>query len=183
MGSQVCNRSHFKEYEPVFYPGTLSSQGVMFRGLAHHLIEYLHSHFKKKKIEELLDEHTNGFLNTMVEVAVHTGLCFKPLRLEAHLFQVKTLDLLGVVRLAVDKEQPQFDGLVIQNSAPIGLMKISMSELKDKCKEHIEEMIENPYYAMQVTAGEPTRIPYAILAAAQQYSASAVSRFLDIRYA
>lgn len=148
---------------------------MKFRDLAHHLIEYLHSHFKKRKIEELLNEHTNGFHDTVIEVAVHAGLCFKPLRLVVNLFRVKTLDLVEQHRLAAVNEEPQYGPLVLQNSAPIGLMGLSMSDLKDKCKEHIEEMIENPYYAMQVTAGEPTRIPYAILAAAQQYSANAVS--------
>lgn len=166
----------------MFYPGTLSpSQDAMLRDLAHHLIEYLHAHFKKSKIEELLNEHTNGFHDTVLEVAVHTGVCFKPLRLVVNLFRVKTLDLVEQHRLAVNKES-QYGGLVLQNSAPIGLMGLSMSDLKDKCKEHIEEMIANPYYVMQVTAGEPTRIPYAILAAAQQYSANAVRKSLDIGY-
>jgi hypothetical protein len=56
-----------------------------------------------------------------------------------------------------------------QTSAHIGLMDMSTTELKEICREHVEEMADNPDYALQVTVGDSSQIPYAILVAAQEY--------------
>ncbi|TVY55292.1 hypothetical protein LCER1_G004398 [Lachnellula cervina] len=149
--NNICCRSHFKEYEPALFP------------------EYLHSHFKKRKIEILVNEHTSGFSDTVLEIDIATGECFKPMRLSANVFKPKTWELLSQHRLAIEQEE-QNSPLVLQISAPVGLLGLSTSDLKDKCKEHVAEMIANPEYVEQVTAGCNSQIPYSILAAATQFS-------------
>jgi hypothetical protein len=133
--------------------------------------DYLHSHFKKRKIEDLVNEHTSGFSDTVLEIDVATGACFKPMRLSANVFKPKTWELLSQHRLATEQEE-QNSQLVLQISAPVGLLGLSTSEMKDKCKEHVAEMIANPEYVEQVTAGCNSPIPYDILAAAVQFSRS-----------
>ncbi|TVY80421.1 hypothetical protein LSUE1_G003277 [Lachnellula suecica] len=151
--NQLCCRSHFKEFEPALFP------------------EYMHAHFKKRKIEELLNEHTSGFGDIVLEIDVATGICFKPMRLIANVFEPKTWELLRQHRLATEGED-QTSGLVLQLSAPVGLLGLSTSEMKDKCREHIEEMIDNPEYVDQVMASCSSEIPYHILTAAVQFSKS-----------
>ncbi|TVY43304.1 hypothetical protein LOCC1_G005026 [Lachnellula occidentalis] len=149
--NNLCCRSHFKEYEHALFP------------------DYLHSHFKKRKIEDLFNEHTSGFSDTVLDIDIATGECFKPMRLSANVFKPETLELLSQHRLATEQEE-QSSPLVLQFSAPVGLLGLSTSEMKDKCKEHVAEMIANPEYVEQVTAGCNSQIPYSILAAATQFS-------------
>ncbi|TVY38797.1 hypothetical protein LSUB1_G005890 [Lachnellula subtilissima] len=149
--NNLCCRSHFKEYESALFP------------------EYLHSHFKKRKIEDLFNEHTSGFSDTVLEIDIATGECFKPMRLSANVFKPQSWELLSQHRLTTEQEE-QNSPLVLQISAPVGLLGLSTPEMKDKCKEHVAEMIANPEYVEQVTAGCNSLIPYSILAAATQFS-------------
>lgn len=105
----------------------------------------------------------------MLEIDIATGECFTPMRLSANVFKPKSWELLSQHRLATEQEE-QNSPLVLQISAPVGLLGLSTSEMKDKCKEHVAEMIANPEYAEQVTAGCNSQIPYSILAAATQFS-------------
>jgi hypothetical protein len=50
------------------------------------------------------------------------------------------------------------------------LLGFSTSDMKDKCREHVEDMIVNPEYVEQVTAGCHSQIPAKVLAAAVQFS-------------
>lgn len=153
--NQVCCRSHFKEYESALFP------------------EYLHSHFKKRKIEELINEHTSGFRDATLEIDVATGECFmdKPMRLQANVFRPKDWELLRQHRLATEHEE-QDSRLMLQISAPVGLLGLATAEMKEKCREHIEDMIESPNYVDQVMAGCHSEIPYDILTAAVRFSSS-----------
>jgi hypothetical protein len=87
----------------------------------------------------------------------------------ANVFTPKTWELLSQHRLGTEQED-QNSKLVLQISAPVGLLGLSTSEMKDKCREHVEDMIANPEYVEQVTAGCHSQIPAKILAAAVQFS-------------
>jgi hypothetical protein len=87
----------------------------------------------------------------------------------ANVFTPKTWELLSQHRLGTGQED-QNSKLVLQISAPVGLLGLSTSEMKDKCREHVEDMITNPEYVEQVTAGCHSQIPARILAAAVQFS-------------
>lgn len=134
-------------------------------------LDFLHSHFKKRKIEDLLNEHTSGFTDTTLLVEVAAGACFKPLVVVANVFRPQTWELLGQHRLAIDQEN-QASRLVLQNSAPVGLLNISTAELKEKCRDHIEQMIKNKAYPGHISPVGATQIPYNVLWAAQRYIAA-----------
>lgn len=90
------------------------------------------------------------------------------MKLLVHVFSPKTYLLHYQHRLATSHEQ-QDKWPINQTSAPIGLMGVSSTDLKEICRDHIEEMVDNPEYAAQVTASDTNQTPYAILEAAQQY--------------
>lgn len=135
------------------------------------VLEYLHAHFKKRRIEELVNEHTSGFSDAVLEIDVATGACFKPMRLSANVFKPKTWELLSQHRLATEQDDANSQ-LILQISAPVGLLGLSTLEMKDKCRDHVADMIESPEYVDQVTAGCTSQIPHAILAAAVQFAQS-----------
>ncbi|KAH8650830.1 hypothetical protein BGZ60DRAFT_189841 [Tricladium varicosporioides] len=146
----ACSHAKFKDYECYFFP------------------DFLHSHFKKRKIEDLLNEHTSGFTDTTLQVEVAAGACFKPLVVVANVFRPQTWELLGQHRLAIDQEN-QASRLVLQNSAPVGLLGVPTAELKEKCRDHIEQMIKNKAYPGHISPVGATQIPYNVLWAAQIY--------------
>jgi hypothetical protein len=132
------------------------------------LEEYLHAHFKKTKIEDLISEHTNGWNDCLYEIDIQTGSCFKPMKLVVNSFAPKTYLLQYHNRLPTSSEKSG-PWPINQTSANIGLMGMSTTELKEICREHVEEMVDNPDYALQVTVGDESQIPYTILVAAQEY--------------
>ena len=166
IADQLCCRSGFKDYETAFFPGkniiqTVSSLLIM--------TEFLHAHFKKKQIEDLISEHTSGFNNTVLVVEVSTGELFKPMTLTANIFKPKTRELLRHASLV---SQPGQDSQLVERySAPVGILGLSQSEMKKLCTEHINEMIANPGYAAQATAGDDTQLPYEILEIVRKYCA------------
>jgi hypothetical protein len=130
--------------------------------------EYLHAHFKKREIENLISEHTSRWNDCLYEVDIQTGPCFKPMRLVVNSFAPKTYYLQYHNRLPTILESSG-PWPINQTSANIGLMGMSTTDLKEICREHVEEMVDNPDYALQVTAGDSSQIPYTILVAAQEY--------------
>lgn len=129
----------------------------------------MHCHLRKHKIEDLIAEHVSGFLDTVIMVEVSTGSVFKPMVLHANFFIPKTSELLAQSSLTPpEAEQPS--QLVLLFSAPVGLLGLSVSELKKKCDKHIENMITNPQYPAQTTAGDPTQLPFRILEIVCQYA-------------
>ncbi|KUJ15459.1 uncharacterized protein LY89DRAFT_783598 [Mollisia scopiformis] len=149
VADQLCCRSGFKDYESTFFP------------------DYLHAHFKKKKIEDLISEHTSGFSNTVLVVDVSTGGLFKAMTLTANVFKPKTRELLRHASLV---SQPGQDSQLVERySAPVGILGLSPPEMKKLCTEHIDEMIANPSYAAQATAGDDTKLPCEILEIVRKY--------------
>ena len=150
---QLCCRSGFKDYEEAFFP------------------EFLHSHFEKKKIEGLINEHATGWTDKTIKVDVLTGADFKPMRLAVNVFIPRTAELLNLHQLTTEEEE-RASLLVCRYSAPVGLMCVSPSDLKKSCREHIETMIETKEYPSQATAGDLSPIPYLILEVIRQYCAA-----------
>jgi len=131
----------------------------------------MHSHLRKNEIEDLISEHTDYFLDTALVVEISTGSVFKSMRVNTNLFKPKTSELLQ--QSSLTPAQPdQASQLVQQYSAPVGILGLSLSEMKKQCNSHIEEMIKNPQYAAQATAGDMSQLPKQILEIVCEYSAA-----------
>lgn len=129
--------------------------------------EYLHSHFEKRKVEDLVTANSNGFIDLVIDISVSAGAVFEPMRIQTHVFEPKTWELIGHYQLVANKgEAPQ---LVERYSAPLGIMGLFRSEMKVQCRKYIEDMISNPEYAGQATAGHRTAIPRKILEIARKF--------------
>jgi hypothetical protein len=130
--------------------------------------DYLHAHLKKNAIEKFISENLDGFSNIQLEVEVSTGAVFKPMKLHANIFQSKTWELLRQMRLA-DETGDQNARLVKRYSPPVGLLGLSVPELRKKCEKHVSEMVKNPAYAAQTTASDSTMLPEMILEIVRDY--------------
>jgi hypothetical protein len=118
-----------------------------------------------------MDEHSDGFKDPSFEVYVTTGSVFQPMSLEIHFFTPKggfASELLKQHHLTTVPEE-QRSQMVCRYSAPVGLMFLSTPELKKSLKEHIEQMLANPQYSAQTTAGNETDVPASILNFAIKY--------------
>ncbi len=131
----------------------------------------MHAHLRKNKIEDLITEHTTRFLDTIITVEVSTGSVFKPIRIQANTFKPKTDELVFQSSLT-PPEAHQAAQLVRMHSVPVGILGLSVSELRKKCEIHIEEMISNSKYAEQATSGDPSSLPQQILEIVCAYAAA-----------
>lgn len=153
---QLCSRSGFIDFEPTFFP------------------DFLHSHLHKKEIESLINEHSSGFIGSAFEVKVSTGSVFKPMRLHIHFFKPRhgwESELLKQHHLTVETEEKKSQFLC-RYSAPVGLMALSISDVKKTLREHVEQMVAHPQYPAQTAAGDSTNLPLLILEIIQQYCSS-----------
>jgi len=98
------------------------------------------------------------------------------MNLFAHIFRPKNRELLSVHEIGTE-EKSKF---VCRYSAPVGLMGLSPTTLKNQCREHIERMIESPSYGIQTTSGHPTDLSYLILTIIRDYYAVTDVRTHDI---
>ena len=80
-------------------------------------------------------------------------------------------ELLKQHHLIVETEVPK-SMLLCRYSAPVGLMALSVSDVKKLLREHVEHMIANQQYPEQTTAGDMTSIPLFILQEVQKYRAA-----------
>lgn len=152
LGSRNMNR-------PSFLVGRFSP---FFRECQLIASEFMHAHLRKSKIEDLVSDHTAGFLDTIITVEVSAGEVFRPMRLNTNTFTPSTAELLQQNYL-LPVESHQTLQQVQMRSVPIGIMCLSPSDIKRKCKNYIEEMISNPQYADQATAGDMSQLPKQIL--------------------
>lgn len=128
----------------------------------------MHRHFEKKQIEDLITINSNGFTDMVIDISISAGAVFEPMTIQTHVFEPKTWELIGHYQLvAKEGERPQ---LLERYSVPLGVMGLDRSEMKVQCRKQIEEMIANPEYAGQVTAGHKTAIPRKILEIAKNYN-------------
>jgi hypothetical protein len=103
----------------------------------------MHAHLRKSKLEDIISEHTSGFLDTVLVVEVSTGSVFRPMKLATNTFTPSTDELLQQSSLMpVDADQAT--RLVQMPSIPVGIMSLSLRDMKRKRKSHIEDMISNP---------------------------------------
>jgi hypothetical protein len=140
---QLCWRGGFGDYEATFFPGTIGSSHCVnpLTGT-----EFMHSHLRKSKIEYLISEYTTGFLDTVLVVQVSTGSVFSPLKLHTNTFHPRTSKLLHQSILTPPKadKAPQ---LVLMASVPVGILGLCVSDMRRKCKIHVEQMVANPRWA------------------------------------
>ncbi|KAL3428254.1 fungal Zn binuclear cluster domain containing protein [Phlyctema vagabunda] len=148
---QLCCRTGFDEYELAFFP------------------DFLNSHYKRTQIENLVTEHTSGFLDVVIDVHISTGESFRPMTVRANLFQPLGAKLLFHDYLRTENDDVETQ-MIRRYSAPIGLLGVDTAALKKTCLCHIEEMVANPLYAAQATAGDATQVPKKILETVQRYS-------------
>jgi hypothetical protein len=133
--------------------------------------DFMHAHLRKDKIEDLMSEHTTGFLDTVLILEVSTGSVFKPMRVHTNAFLPNGGDLLRQSSLT-PAEADQASQLVQRPSAPVGILGLSLTDMRKKCKNHIEDMISNHQYAEQTTAGDMSQLPRQILEIVCKYSAA-----------
>ena len=131
-------------------------------------IGYLHEHLNKRRIEELVTEHASGWLDLSIKVDISTGQIFQPMRLDTTVFTPKTVELTSQTRLTT-VEEGQESQIVMQYSAPIGMMGLFLPQLKLKCEDHVEKMVRNPEYSGQCTAGDKTQLPRELLEVVGKY--------------
>jgi hypothetical protein len=148
--------------------------GHFFPSVCHHKLmatEFMHAHLRKSKIEDLITEHTTGFLDTVIVVEVSTGVVFRPMRLQTNTFAAIGTELLEQSSLTPPKAD-QAAQLVRMASVPVGILGLSVSEMKKKCDKHIEDMISNAEYAEQATSGDVSGLPNQILEIVCKYVAA-----------
>jgi hypothetical protein len=131
----------------------------------------MHAHLRKNKIEDLITGNTNQFLDNTIIVEVSTGVVFKPMKIQANAFEASTNELLQHSSLT-PPQADQAAHLVQLPSAPVGILGLSLSEMKRKCKNHIEDMISNDQYVEQATSGDMSQLPKQILEIVSKYSAA-----------
>jgi hypothetical protein len=134
-------------------------------------LEFMHEHLRKSKIEDLITEHTKGFLDTVIVVEVSTGAVFRPMKIDTNIFKPRTTELLQQASLT-PPEADQASQLVRMRSIPVGILGLSVSDMKKKCERHIEHMIAEPKYAEQATSGDPSLLPQQILEIVCEYVAA-----------
>ena len=117
-----------------------------------------------------MDEHMKDFKDGSFDVYVTSGSVFTPMKVEVHFFTPKgwESELLKHHHLTTESEE-QKSQIILRYSAPVGLMSLSTSEQKKALKQHIEDMLENPYYVAQTTAGDISDVPAQILDVAVKY--------------
>lgn len=93
------------------------------------------------------------------------------MKLETNAFKPRTNELLHHSSLT-PAEADQAAHLVQRPSVPVGILGLSLSEIKKKCKNHIEEMISNEQYVGQATSGDVSQLPKEILEIVCKYSDS-----------
>jgi hypothetical protein len=93
------------------------------------------------------------------------------MKLESHFLEPKhewESELLKQHHLTVETEE-QKSMFLVRYSAPVGLMALSMGDLRKTLREHVEHMVENPRYPVQTTMGDATNVPLLILEEVRQY--------------
>jgi hypothetical protein len=122
-------------------------------------------------MEDLISEHTSGFLNTELTLEVSIGFVFIPIRTHTHTFLLIGHDLLqqsSLILAEVDEDSQ----LMQRHSVPIGILGLSLTEMRKKCNNHILDIISNTQYAAQATAGDISQLPKQILEIVYEYSAA-----------
>jgi len=93
------------------------------------------------------------------------------MRLHTNTFAPSTDEL--VFQFSLTPPMPeQAAQLVRRRSIPVGILGLSLSDMRRKCNKHIEDMISSPQYPEQATAGDASGLPKQILETACEYVAA-----------
>ncbi|PNY23656.1 Uncharacterized protein TCAP_06406 [Tolypocladium capitatum] len=152
--------------------------------------EFIRWHFRKDEMARFLRENVDGFhvggLERTCDVELFSGPRFSAtLSIRAKFFTAKTCDVLQHWHMSVDKTRA---GLEANGSAPIGVefnTAEQKEELRKAAKAYIQDIINEPSYAEQVTDGFtstklPTKILKVVQRFAQQSDSTMVKRALSI---
>ncbi|KJK78529.1 hypothetical protein H634G_06227 [Metarhizium anisopliae BRIP 53293] len=148
----------FQDFIPVLFP------------------EFIRAHFKKDEMVKFLKDNVDGFVVRGVsqpcEVELFCGLRFSAvLRVKAKFFTAKTCDVLQHWHT---NPQGGSQNLQANGSAPIGLefnTTAQRDDLRKKVKAYVADIINEPFYAEQVTDSvRSTQLPVKILRIVQTYA-------------
>ena len=106
------------------------------------------------------------------------------MRLYTHFFKPRhgwESELLRQHHLTVETEENK-SAFLCRYSAPVGLLGLSISDLKKTLREHIEQMVSNRQYPAQTTAGDTTKMTLWILEIVRQYCSTTDVRPLPLQY-
>lgn len=118
-------------------------------------------------METLISENIVNFTDFQTTVKVTCGGVFESMDVTVNLFINSTDELLYHQRLTKRNESEQSE-VILEHSAPVGIM--GMDEvLQAQCKSYIKSLVSNPYYVLQVTAGDPTTVCCDVLQVVHDY--------------
>ncbi|POR35668.1 Uncharacterized protein TPAR_04144 [Tolypocladium paradoxum] len=138
--------------------------------------EFIRWHFKKDEMARFLKENVDGFLVGGLEQSCDVELFSGPrfsatLPIRAKFFTAKTCDVLQHWHMTVDKTRVDLQS---NGSAPIGVefnTSAQRDELRKAAKAYIQDIINEPAYAEQVTDGfRSTKLPTKILKVVQRFA-------------
>lgn len=147
----------FQDFLPVLFP------------------EFIRGHFRKDEMARFVNENIEGFAVGGVErpctVELFSGGHFSAiLSIKAKFFTAKTPDVLQHWHLAMGQNQIELES---RSSAPIGveLDGSARDDLRKRSKEYIAAIVQEPYYAEQVTdALRHTDLPRKVLKIVHTYA-------------
>jgi hypothetical protein len=148
----------FQDFIPVLFP------------------DFIRAHFKKDEMIQFLRNNVDGFsvggVEQPCEVELFCGLRFSAvLSVKAKFFTAKTCDVLQHWHT---NPQGGSQNLQANGSAPIGLefnTATQRDELRKKVKAYVADIINEPFYAEQVTDSvRSTQLPVKILRIVQTYA-------------
>lgn len=118
-------------------------------------------------MKALISENVVNFTDIQKTVKVTCGGVFGSMDVTVNIFINKTDELRYHHRLTTRDEHEETH-LIVEHSAPVGI--IGMDEvLPAQCKSYIKSMVSNPYYVLQVTAGDPTTVCRDVLQVVYNY--------------
>jgi len=151
--------------------------------------DFIRGHFRKDEMSKFLRDNVEGFhvggVEQPCDIELFSGHRFSAtMPIRAKFFTAKTCDVLQHWHLNLDKARLDIQA---NDSAPIGIefgTGTQREELRKRAKSYIQEIVNEPQYAEQVTDSfRSTRLPTKVLRIVQQYAQqSDVSSLSHLRW-
>ncbi|GJN69059.1 fungal transcriptional regulatory protein [Purpureocillium lilacinum] len=138
--------------------------------------DFIRGHFRKDEMSKFLRDNVEGFhvggVEQPCDIELFSGHRFSAtMPIRAKFFTAKTCDVLQHWHLNLDKARLDIQA---NDSAPIGIefgTGTQREELRKRAKSYIQEIVNEPQYAEQVTDSfRSTRLPTKVLRIVQQYA-------------